>query len=329
MSGLKVIAIGPGAGVQDAGRTGFRRFGVPVSGAMDAGALARANLAVGNAPGAAAVELALAGATFEALTPVAAAAGGPVTLRHLGRTLPAGVALRLDPGDRVAVSAPDGVWGYLALAGGVQTAPAMGSRSLHARSGLGGRWLRAGDVIPALPAPPGHPLLSVPAPAADTGPIRVVPGPQAGHFPPEAMAALLAADWRVGPRSDRMGTRLEGPALDHLDGWNIVSDGVVPGSVQVPGDGAPIVLMRDCQTTGGYPKIATVISADLDRLAQVPPGGTLRFVAVDAAAAVAAARRRAAALAAMAAAARPATGLPDAAGLLALNLVGGVVSARD
>jgi allophanate hydrolase subunit 2 len=152
-------------------------------------------------------------------------------------------------------------------------------------------------------------------------------GPQDDHFTDAALAALTATDWTVMPRSDRMGCRLDGAVLPHARGFNIVSDGVVPGSVQVPGDGRPIVLMRDCQTTGGYPKIATVIGPDLDRLAQVPPGGTVRFAAVartEAVAAAAALRQRIDGLAALA---RPAGADPSSEDLLALNLIGGVVDA--
>ncbi len=127
-----------------------------------------------------------------------------------------------------------------------------------------------------------------PGTASAAAPIRVIPGPQDDHFTEDALATFLSADFTLSPQSDRMGYRLTGPRLTHRAGHDIVSDGIAFGSVQVPGDGQPIVLMADRQPTGGYPKIATVIRADLPRLAQTRPGATLRFQAVTVAEAVAA-----------------------------------------
>jgi biotin-dependent carboxylase-like uncharacterized protein len=325
---LVVEAAAPATSVQDAGRTGYRRFGVPVSGVADRLMAAAANALVGNRPGAAVVEMALAGARFrlEGGPAVVALAGPGAVLRVNGQAVPPATGVALDPGAVVeAGPARGGVYAFLAVGGGVALRPEMGSRAQHRRSGIGGPLPAPGLALPVGGGGAPHVLGALPE--HESGPVRVMPGPQADEFAADALATLLAAGWRVGARSDRMAVALEGPALVHPGGHNIVSDGVLPGAVQVPGEGRPIVLMRDCQTTGGYPKLATVISADLDRLAQVPPGGTVRLALVGQVAAVAAARRMAAALAGVAAAARPAGGPALAARLLGVNLVGGVVDA--
>jgi allophanate hydrolase subunit 2 len=163
----------------------------------------------------------------------------------------------------------------------------------------------------------------------EDGPIRIVPGPQDDLFTPAGVETFLSSEFVVSPLSDRMGVRLQGPRIAHATGYNIVSDGVVAGHVQIPGDGQPIVLMRDRQTTGGYPKIATVISADLDRFAQMRPGTAVRFRAVDVEAAVAALRDRAAALGKLMAQAAPLVAEFDSEALLAANLIGGVVAGDE
>jgi allophanate hydrolase subunit 2 len=164
---------------------------------------------------------------------------------------------------------------------------------VNARAGLGSpypRPLQAGDELPARAAS-GAPERRIELPPAATGPIRVVFGPQDDEFGDEAKALFLGSEWKISSNSDRMGYRLEGPVIKHLHGHNIVSDGTVDGSIQVPGNGAPIVLMPDRGTSGGYPKIATVISADLGRLAQIPPGTGFRFKMVSMAEAQAEARK--------------------------------------
>lgn len=330
MTGLEVLHCGPATSVQDGGRRGFRRFGVPLAGAADPRALAQANVLAGNAPEAAAIEFALAGGTFRVgAAPLVLAASPGLALAVERSPATAGCAVRAEPGAHVGVGPLRGcVYGYLAVAGAIRTEPAMGSRSVHARSGIGGRPLRAGDVLPAESAAPGHPLWCLTDPPASQAPIRVVLGPQDDAFTAVALGAFLGQPFRVEPRSDRMGVRLAGPALAHAAGYNIVSDGVVPGSVQVPGDGLPIVLLQDCQTTGGYPKIATVVSADLGRLAQVSPGGTVRFAAVDVTEAVAAARQMAAEIAALSGVRQRLSEAASVARLLSENLIGGVVDAR-
>lgn len=326
MTALVFSRAGVGLTLQDGGRRGFRRFGVSGSGAMDRLSLALANALVGNPVDAAAVEIA---GTGGALT----AEGGPVTLAFAGPDCGArlgdtairpGVAFRLAPGETLRFGpVRGGNYAYLGLGGGVAGAAAMGSFAMHRRSGIGGVGLAEGDRLALAGAGPTRLLAYSGRPPAGPEVIRVMAGPQDDHFTAEALATLTTATYRVTPQFDRMGCRLDGPALQHVSGYNIVSDGIVPGHIQVPGDGLPIVLLRDCQTVGGYPKIATIISADLDRFAQAPPGSSVRFALVDGAEA----RRAAAGFAAMLAAI-PAD-LTDAAGdlssdrLLGLNLVGG------
>lgn len=327
MTGLEVLSCGPGACVQDGGRVGYRRYGVSTSGAMDRHALAVANALVGNPPGTAAVELPLSGARF-------VCRGGPLSVAVWGAVLDiAGIrgaplvsaVVKPDQPLRVGPTL-DGVYAYLAVAGGIRTPPDLGSRSWHRRSGLGGPPLTSGALLPcevsALP-----PLCYAGPPRADPGAIRFLPGPQAHMFAPEVLDTLSTATFRVDPRSDRMGLRLAGPALPARDGHDIVSDGVVPGSIQVPGDGQPLVLMRDCQTTGGYPKIATVISADLDWLAQLRVGQAFRFREVTLEAAQAAARTAARTVAEIGRHLRPVGAVSDT--LLSQNLIGGVTAGDD
>jgi biotin-dependent carboxylase-like uncharacterized protein len=181
---------------------------------------------------------------------------------------------------------------YLAIEGGISGEPIFGSLSVNARAGLGSpypRPLQSGDELQAKPAS-GATERRIELPDPAEGPIRVVFGPQNDEFADDAKALFLDSEWKISATSDRMGYRLEGPTIKHLHGHNIVSDGTVDGSIQVPGNGAPIVLTRDRGTSGGYPKIATVISADFGRFAQIPAGVSFRFKAIPMAEAQQAAR---------------------------------------
>lgn len=276
--------------VQDPGRLGHRAIGVPPSGAADPVLLACANRLLGNPDSDAGLEMPLAG-------PALVAAGGAVQVALAGAVqaqvlradgqqaaLPAFHSVTLRPGDRLRVGAVRSGVAYLAVAGGLQVAAQLGSRSTYARAGLGGlqgRALQAGDRLDVLPrlGHAGAERRAVPF-EHDEGPIRVMAGPQHERFTPEAWATLLQAPWRVARESDRMGLRLEGPRLAHTRGADITSEGVVPGAVQVPASGLPIVLGTEAQTVGGYTKIATVIRADLPRLAHVRAGSELHFAAV-------------------------------------------------
>jgi biotin-dependent carboxylase-like uncharacterized protein len=185
-----------------------------------------------------------------------------------------------------------GSFSYLAIEGGIAGEPMFGSLAVNARAGLGSpypRPLQAGDELQTAAAS-GAAENRIDLPPPVDGPIRVIMGPQDDEFG-DAKALFLDREWKISSASDRMGYRLEGPVIKHLHGHNIVSDGTVNGSVQVPGNGQPIVLMPDRGTSGGYPKIATLITADLGRFAQIPAGTGFRFKAVSMAEAQAEARK--------------------------------------
>ena len=285
---LRLLSAGPGVTVQDGGRHGFLRYGVTGAGPMDPFAHAVANRALGNPSDAAAIETSLGGieVTTEGEPVTIAMAGGDFQVTLDGQTLPPAVVARLEPGASLKVRAgPDGVWSYLAVAGGFDLPRVLGSSATHTRTGMGGldgRMLQAGNNLPVgmttSETATGRivaPLLERPAES-----IRVLLGPQDDYFAPDQIAAFLAGPWTISMRGDRMACFLEGPRLSHKLGFNIPSDGVAMGAIQVPGEGLPIVLMADRQSTGGYPKIATVIGADLGRLAQARPGTSLAFRAV-------------------------------------------------
>jgi biotin-dependent carboxylase-like uncharacterized protein len=285
MAKLVIASIGPASSVQDGGRPGSQRYGLVPSGAMDRLALAAANTLVGNPTFDAAIEIGPFGAAFTAH-------GGPVRVALSGAQRSADVAKRpvvvgssmtLGGGETLTLGfARKGSFSYLAVEGGIAGEPMFGSLSVNARAGLGSpypRPLQAGDELDVAAAS-AAPERRIELPDVTEAPIRVVLGPQDDEFPDEAKALFLGSDWKISATSDRMGYRLEGPLIQHLHGHNIVSDGTVNGSIQVPGNGQPIVLMPDRGTSGGYPKIATVISADFGRFAQISAGRNFRFKAV-------------------------------------------------
>ncbi len=343
---LRVLAPGPMTTLQDLGRRGYQHLGIPVSGALDPIGLAAANALVGNPTGTGALEIVYHGPTLavEAESARFAFAGGTVPIEVLASN-DASRPTRLSPLQSVRVHQGDvlrvgglmgSAVGYLAVEGGFDVAPVLGSQSTYARAGLGGfdgRPLRTGDLLPLHQAQAKEraesmlPELNLATPER----IRVVLGPQDDHFSERGRRTFLESTYTVSPASDRMGMRLAGPALEHSDDFNIVSDGIAPGSIQVPGNGLPIVLLADRQTTGGYPKIATVIAADLPALGRLVPGARIAFAAVSVAEAEAAHRRLAARLAELPrqiVAVRPQPALDETA-LLGANLVSGVVSAHD
>jgi len=299
---LEVVSPGALATLQDLGRPGWRRIGVPRAGALDPQLLRIANRLAGHAEGAVAIEFFAAGPTLKAVDhPVQLGLAGDfqsTLMRANGeRTqIEAWRSVTLQPGDSLRTGQPRAARvGYVAV-GGLVVAPVLGSASTYARAALGGhagRALAGGDKLKpaAAAARPVERVLRRP-PALPAAPIRVVPGPQADYFSAEVLAAFFASAWRVSAEADRMGVRLQGPALAHRSdkGAEIVSDATVPGSIQVPGNGLPIVLLADGQTVGGYPKIGTVASTDLARLATAPIGAELRFEAVTVAQAEALAR---------------------------------------
>ncbi|MGC2082684.1 MAG: biotin-dependent carboxyltransferase family protein [Bradyrhizobium sp.] len=296
MSTLVVTSIGPASSVQDGGRFGAQRYGLTPSGAMDKLSLAAANSLVGNVPLSAAIEIGPFGAVFTAK-------GGAVRVALAGAPRPADIAKRpvefntsvtLADGETLTLGfARVGSFSYLAIQGGIEGEAIFGSLSVNARAGLGSpypRPLQSGDTFEAQPAADA-PERQISLPPTSNGPIRVVLGPQDDEFTDEMTALFLDSEWKISATSDRMGYRLEGPAIRHLHGHNIVSDGTVEGSIQITGSGAPIVLMADRGTSGGYPKLATVITADFGRLAQTPVGTGFRFKAVTMAEAQAEARK--------------------------------------
>ena len=297
---IAVVRAGLLCTVQDAGRRGWRASGMPVAGAMDRLALAAANLLTGNEPGAAAVELTLAGGTWRFETPaLAAVAGADLSASLDGSPVPPWSSFLAPAGSTLAFGAPRaGVRAYLAVRGGIAVPPVLGSRSTYTRAsvgGLEGRALRTGDRLPVgRPAGRGPPTLAlgpeeVP-PCGGSARLRVLLGPQQDRFTEEGLADFLGAAWKVTPQNDRMGYRLDGPPVRLRATADILTDPLVPGAVQVSGNGLPIAMMMDCQTTGGYAKIATVISPDLRRLAQARTGDEIRFDACRQADAVAALR---------------------------------------
>jgi biotin-dependent carboxylase-like uncharacterized protein len=285
MSRLIIASIGPASSVQDGGRHGAQRYGLPPSGAMDRLGLAAANCLVGNEQLAAAIEVGPFAAAFTARGGAVrvALAGAPRPADVDGRPVQLETSMTLADGETLTLGFARGAtFSYLAIEGGILGEASFGSLSVNARAGLGSpypRPLQAGDELPAH-QPSDQPERRIELPSPDIGPIRVVMGPQDDEFPEDARALFLDSEWKISPTSDRMGFRLEGPAIRHLHGHNIVSDGTVNGSIQVPGSGIPIVLMPDRGTTGGYPKIATVISADFGRFVQIPAGHGFRFKAV-------------------------------------------------
>ncbi len=285
MSKLAVMEIGPATSIQDAGRFGTQRYGLPPSGAMDRFSLAVANTLVGNAPFDAAIEIGPIGATFMARdgTLRIALSGAARQVEITGRKLQLNETALIAEGESLKVGpARVGVFSYLALEGGIAGERIFDSLSVNARAGLGSpfpRMLQNEDELTVKSAQPVRNERKLDVPMLSDDAVRVVMGPQDDEFG-AARDILLKSEWRISATSDRMGYRLEGPQLSHEGGHNIVSDGTVNGSIQVPGNGQPIVLMMDRGTTGGYPKIATVISADIGRFAQKQAGSMVRFKAI-------------------------------------------------
>jgi KipI family sensor histidine kinase inhibitor len=286
----------PQTTVQDLGRTGYQRYGVPVAGAVDTPALRAANLMVGNSPGAAGLECTIAGPlVLRALRATAVAITGAdlgAVLESEGllkRPLPSWSSFQVDRGDVLRFTARKaGARAYLAIAGGLDVPVVLGSRATYLSSGLGGlggRSLQPGDVLRSSPPPEtisaGNrwPEESVPAHAQEVT-LRVIFGPQDDYFTKAGRQTLLTATYEMASSSDRMGCRLAGPRLEHLEANEIVSDGMMLGGVQVPPDGQPIVMLADRATAGGYPKIATVVGVDIPKLGQLMPGDKVCFEAV-------------------------------------------------
>jgi antagonist of KipI len=277
--------------VQDLGRTGYERFGVPSSGAMDWFALRAANRLVGNPPDAAALEFTVSPPVLEASEAcLVAACGRGFRLWVQDRSIPLWMAAWVRRGEQIHFAADGSAgWVYLAVAGGIAVEPVLGSRSTYLRSGFGGhegRLLQAGDTLPVgdtggrnLYQRAGIDLKKALRPDyQDDVTLPVLLGPQEEAFETQGLDSFLSTEFTLRPDSDRMGYRLQGTPVQHRGSAEILSEGMAPGSVQIPPDGQPIVMMSDRPTTGGYPKIATVVQVGLPFLAQLPPGaGRVRF----------------------------------------------------
>lgn len=294
---LEVLHTGPHVTLQDAGRPGLMRFGVPASGPMDRKALAIANIALGNPLGQTGIEVSPAGLTLRCtLGPVSLAiAGGGFQVALNGvvggswqvLTLQADDLLQIRPG-------PWGTWCCIAVAGQIQSSEWLGSAATHGISGFGGGALQKGQIL-RIDQPRQIAARNIPCPifCRPRQHLHVTLGPQDHLFAPETVATFLSAPFRLTPAFDRMGLRLAGPSLAPEAALGIPSQGLTRGAVQVAGDGVASVLMADHQTTGGYPKIATILMDDTDGLAQLRPGQAAHFTEISPAQAISLARQRA------------------------------------
>lgn len=287
---LQILDPGLLTTIQDRGRVGWARYGIPPSGPMDRAAFSAANRLVGNSPDAAGLEITLTGPTLRAWEDcLIAVCGADFELWAGGLPVPTWHSVFVRAGSLVRFGRRiSGLRAYLAIAGGLATPPFLGSRATYLKGrfgGLQGRALRAGDRIGVgrheihdFAAAAGRVWPRGDRPLYNVNPtVRVVLGPQDDHFSQEQLDRFFAAPYEITPDSDRMGLRMRGTALRHVGPSGIVSDGIVTGCIQIPPDGQPIVMMVDHQTTGGYPKIGTVIRSDLPLLAQALPGEMVRF----------------------------------------------------
>jgi len=297
-SGLRIASPGMQSLIQDLGRNGHSGLGVSASGALDRGSLRRANRLVGNAPGAAgietvAIETVAGGLTVQAVgDQVLAVAGAPSELaittpagpeaEPARRTVPMATPFALLDGETLSIGAPtSGFRSYLAVRGGIDAAPVLGSRSTDTMSGIGPAPLAAGQLLASggdsESGVVGNPELQPEFPGSGVTVLDVVPGPRADWFDAEALDSLTCQEWQVKPQSNRVGMRLDGTPLQRARDGELASEGTVAGALQVPPEGLPVLFLADHPITGGYPVIAVVVDSQLDRAAQVPIGGTIRF----------------------------------------------------
>lgn len=278
---VEVLESGALTTVQDLGRPGHAHLGVPRSGALDQPALGLANRLVGNDEDAACLETTLTGLTLRLPTAAVVAVTGALCAVYVdGRAAPWGSAFRVPDGATLRVGRADaGVRSVVAFSGGIAVPPVLGSRSTDLLSGLGPAPLREGDVLPlGTPQRPPAPL-DTPVMFRAAEVLRVLPGPRDDWFTPASVAALDGASCTVSPASNRIGLRLQGPALVRSRPDELLSEPMLLGAVQVPPDGQPVILLNDHATTGGYPVVGVVRRADLAACAQLRPGDpiTLRF----------------------------------------------------
>ena len=289
---MSITVLNPGllTTVQDQGRIGYQQFGVSVSGVMDPRSAALANILAGNGQEEAVLECTMLGPQlrFDRAN-VIAITGGDLSPALDGQPVPGYTAVAVRAGQVLRFTAPKtGCRAFVAFAGGLDIPQVMGSRSTYMKAKIGGiqgRKLEKGDVIPfrkpaeALPRMEIRRLLPEFVPQS-VYTLRVVMGPQDDTFTSAGIGTFLSEAYTVTPESDRMGCRLDGPAIAHVDGADIISDGIAFGAIQVPSSGTPIIMLADRQTTGGYTKIGTVITADFRILAQLKAGDKVRFIQV-------------------------------------------------
>jgi len=281
---LEILNPGTLATIQDCGRYGYRRYGVPLSGAMDNFALRVANLLVGNSEKEAGLEVTFGmGFKMKAHEEVfIALTGGDLSPRINNASIPMWAPFWMKKNDILTLSRPrSGLRAYLAIRGGMEVPLRMNSYSPMIASPVG--ILKSGDRLKIAARHVGGgvccrslPDEFIPAYGSEIR-LRILWGPQKNYFTPDSLDLFLRSEYAVTPQSNRQGYRLEGPALKHVKTHDIISEPVWPGSIQVPGDGLPIILGNDAQTTGGYPKIAAAISADLDKLGQAKPADRIFF----------------------------------------------------
>ncbi len=334
---LRILEPGLAASLQDCGRPGYQRFGVPVSGALDTVSLAIANILAGNPPSTAAIEILSAGLAFaveaDSVTFALAGMASGVILESetASMRVPALQSFHAQRGDTVRILPPkEGAVSYLAVEGGFDVPPALGSRSTYRRAALGGyegRTLYAGARLPLCLAASTRAPVRLKTEIRAPSVLRVMQGPNAAYFPPRAFEALTASAYTVAPASDRMGLRLQGPALERTMEGEMTTQGTTAGALQVPADGQPILLLADRQTAGGYPRIATVIGADIAAAGRLATGMSVRFKEVNREEALRLLSEQRAWLAALSGALEPAGAAaltPEY--LLSSNLIGGVTA---
>ncbi len=337
---LRVLEVGTASTLQDGGRWGYQRFGMPVAGALDDVSRHIANALVGNDPATAAIEVAVTGLAFavEADSIIASVAGlvKPFDLERAGirSRVPAYRTFAAVRGDILRFSPPaGGAVFYIAVAGGFAVDPMLGSRSTYRRAAVGGfegRALLPGDRLPLHGDQTDRPVYSYEPPVKSPEALRFLRGPNVDAFASSAFETLVTAPYTVSGASDRMGLRLNGAALERANKTELPPQGTTAGALQVPPDGLPILLLSDRQTTGGYPRIGTVISADIAAAGRLTPGMPIRFHEVTRDEALLALKGHRDWLQVLASSLRPLP--PDlfsSSRLLGENLIGGVTDALD
>ncbi|MEP3347954.1 MAG: biotin-dependent carboxyltransferase family protein [Litoreibacter sp.] len=331
---LRVIHAGPLVSVQDAGRFGQLRYGVSASGPMDRTGFAIANAALGRPQGATLIEVSLGGLVVECLQGAVsfAVAGGGFSVECAGAKSNSWTVQTIEAGEKLAIRGGAwGSWSYLAFSGDMQAGEWLGSNATHSMSGFGGGSLQSGQTIDIENAQTrSNRLGDIPCPAfaQPNGTAHVVIGPQDQHFDPASVQTLLSTPYHLTDGFDRMGVRLNGAKLTLSEALSIPSEPILRGSIQVSGDGVPTVLLSDHQTTGGYPKIASVIGPDIERLSQMRATDSIRFKSVTPEEAIALARNETKHLHSyLTELAKPRASLDEL--LLSENLISGVVNVAE